>query len=69
MTRWTAKPKTFTVRQRTGPYDIIYWQIGENVCGDQSYYLREYAIRCFDKLLKRKLAPVFEDGASDPRLV
>jgi len=65
MQRWSAKPKTFLVRQRMS-YDRPTWQIGQDVIGDASFYTREFACRCFDKLIKRKLTPVYEDNATSP---
>jgi hypothetical protein len=60
-----AKPKTFLVRQRAS-YDRQTWQIGQDVIGDAAYYTLDFATRCFDKLVKRGLTPIYEDGATAP---
>jgi hypothetical protein len=60
------RKQTFTVRQQYSR-DILTWQVGTNIVGDQSFYTRDFAIRCFEKLLSRGCVPEYIDGATDPR--
>lgn len=66
MQSWKAKPKTFTVRQREDR-GRIFWQIGENIIADASYYNGSFAKRCFDKFVSKGLAPEYIDGATEPK--
>jgi hypothetical protein len=64
------KEKTFTIRQRPAEHDgRQLWQIGQDVCGDASYYSRQCARRWFQKFVNRGMRPVFENGAIEPPAV
>ena len=65
MTRWKTKDKFFTVRQRE-ERGRLFWQIGENINGDQAYYNGSCAKRWFDRYAKRGLVPQFENDATEP---
>jgi hypothetical protein len=62
----TRKPKTFIVRELVNERGHHVWQVGQDVCGDASYYLGRCALRWFDRFVKRGMTPIFENGATTP---